>query len=1052
MCILSRPLRSGEVLRNFGGKKRNDLNSFLSSDEINTDMDLSSNSPYVTLDFLPTYLNDMKNDLSIFSLNVQSLNAKYDKLKVVLDNWATDHNFNFSILNFQESWLAADSQGDVDTSNLELNGYSAFATGAKCSTHGGVISYVKESLQAEVKLKFNSRFWDAIFLYIKGDGIKPFLLGNIYRAPKTDNASIEGFMQEILPILQTFNKGYKNITLCGDINLDLIKANTRHKTSEFLDSMLSMAFCPKITLPTRFAKYTASLLDLIFVKNSPDIDHTTSKNGILYSAISDHFGCFTVARNQKPRQKHITHVNIETNDEKSINAFSNALSTSDLMSKINNDIFGDPRVTYNIINAEINEKIKEFLPTRKVKFNKYKHKKSAWISNGLLHSIRTRDNLYRRWKSKDQNSLDYLILKGSFEFYSEYTNKAIKQAKILYYQKEFEKFKGDIKRTWKTINTILNRNRKVNNFPSHIICKSGKLENLQDIVNEFNDYFCNIGQELAKKIPSSKQNYSVFLKKQITSSFSFNTVDSDTIKKVLNGFKPKTSKGTDGISMKLLKSISQIIIEPLRILVNQSIMTSTFPSELKLAKILPLIKTPNNFNIDNFRPISLLPSISKIIEKCVFLQIYEYFERYKLLYDSQYGYRKNHSTETACLELVDKLFQQLDEGKSPFCVFIDLSKAFDTIDHKILLTKLKYYGLDNKAVNWFQSYLSGRKQYVEIEGHKSSVKDINTGVPQGSTLGPLLFIIYMNDINDVSPLLKTILFADDTSLSSVISLFPSGPRRTSLAINNELEKITDWLRANKLSLNVKKTKYMVFRFSQTQENSLPKLNLKMNGVNIAKVTTFKFLGITISETLSWKPHLDIISKKISKVTGVMNRIKYQVNSSILQTIYNSLILSHLHYGILCWGFYGNRLFKLQKKAVRVVDKQKYNAHTDPIFKRLKLLKIEDIFKVQCLKFYFKLKNKSLPSYFVSNFILTRSGDLHEYHLRSNNYRSEAVRRHSTNKRIRLFLPTLLNGTPNELLGKVSTHSLDSFKRRSKNLYLDSYSDGCTKDRCYICSR
>ena len=1052
MCILSRPLRSGEVLRNFGGKKRNDLNNFLSSDEINTDIDLSSNSPYVTLDCLPSYLSDVKNDLSIFSLNAQCLPAKYDKLRVVLDNWDNDHDFRFSTLNFQESWLAADEEGIVDTSSLELNGYNVFASGAKCSSHGGVVSYVKESLQVDVKLKFGSRFWDGIFLLIKGDGIKPFLLGNIYRAPKSDNASIEGFFKEFLPIMQTFNKGFKNIVLCGDINLDLIKANSRYKTAEFLDAMLSLSLCPKITLPTRFAKYSASLLDLIFVKNSAEFDHSTAKNGILYSAISDHFGCFSVIRNQKPKFKHITHVNIETRDEKSIEKFSNAVHASNLMNKINTDIFGDPSETYAVIETELNAKIEEFLPTKTVKFNKYKHKKTAWVTNGLLQSMRTRDNLYRRWKSRDQDSVDYLILKSRFEFYSEYTNKLIKQVKVAHYQKEFEKFKGDIKKTWKTINTILNRNRKVNNFPDHIICKSGKLENLQDIVNEFNDYFCNIGKELAQKIPNSRRTYNQFLNKQITSNFSFSTVDADLISKVLNSFKPKTSKGTDGISMKLLKSISHIMLEPLKILVNQSLMTSKFPSNLKLAKILPLIKKPNNFNIDNFRPISLLPSISKIIEKCVFLQIYEYFERHELLYASQYGYRKNHSTETACLELVDKLFQQLDEGKSPFCVFIDLSKAFDTINHEILLAKLRYYGLDNDAVNWFQSYLTGRKQYVEIEGHKSSIKDISTGVPQGSTLGPLLFIIYMNDINDVSPLLKTILFADDTSLSSVISLFPTGPRQKSLAINLELEKVTDWLRANKLSLNVKKTKYMVFRFSQTQNGALPKLDLKMDGVIIEKVKTFKFLGITISETLSWKPHLDITAKKISKVTGVMNRIKHQVNSSILLTIYNSLILSHLHYGILCWGFHGNKLFKLQKKAVRIIGKEKYNAHTDPIFKRLKILKIEDIFKVQCLKFYFKLANKTLPSYFLSNFTLIRGGDLHQYHLRSNDYRPETIRRQSTKKRLRLFLPTLLNTTPNELLGKVYTHSLGSFKYRSKTLYLDSYSDRCTKARCYVCSR
>ena len=183
----------------------------------------------------------------------------------------------------------------------------------------------------------------------------------------------------------------------------------------------------------------------------------------------------------------------------------------------------------------------------------------------------------------------------------------------------------------------------------------------------------------ADKIKESSWSYASYLNKQINSIFSFSMVDSQTVKKMLKEFKPKTSKGFDGISMKVIKHISDIILEPITLLINQSLMTNIFPTNLKIAKIMPLLKKPNVFTPDNFRPISLLPCISKIIEKCVFKQIFEYFEENNLLYGSQYGYRKNHSTETACLELVDKLYKQLDDNQSPFCVFIDLSKAFDTI-------------------------------------------------------------------------------------------------------------------------------------------------------------------------------------------------------------------------------------------------------------------------------------------------------------------------------------------------------------------------------------
>ena len=1054
MCILSRPLRGSDILKNYGGVRRNNLNNVLSSEDIDMDIDLTSKSPYVSIEGISDYLKDVKDNLSIFSLNAQSLPAKFDKIKIALEYWLHEKSLEFTTLNFSESWLKADKDKNVDVTNFPINGYQAFAAGATCSSHGGVISYVKESLEVEVKLKFGSKFWDGIFLHIKGEGIKPFILCNIYRAPKNDNYSIECFLKEFTPILQSFCKTHKNVVVCGDFNLDLIRVNQREKISDFLHFMLSLGLCPKITLPTRFAKYSASLLDHIFVKNEDDFLNATTKSGILHSAISDHCGCFSFISNSKLKQTHKTHVDIVANDQQSMNKFIDSISKSNLMLEIDRDVFSDPNLTYAQIERHLISYIDRYLPTKRVKFNKYKHKKSPWITIGLLKSIHSRDNLYRRWKSKAPASHLYNIMKGKFQTYSNNVDKLIRLAKTTFYQKELDKFQGDIKKTWRTINSILNRNRRVNNFPSYIIGRNGKITDKQQIVTVLNDYFCNIGQVLAQNIPASKKPYSFHLKKQIMSTFSFSMVDTTTVTKILKDFKPKTSKGTDGISMRILKAIMSFIAEPLTVLINQSLMTNIFPTKLKIAKIMPLLKKPNNYQPDNFRPISLLPCVSKVIEKCVFMQIYEYFEKNKLIYGSQYGYRKNHSTESACLELVDKLHKQLDDNQSPFCVFIDLSKAFDTINHNILLSKLRYYGIDNNAVSWFKSYLSDRQQYVEVDGVKSETKYIRTGVPQGSTLGPLLFIIYMNDINEVSDSLKSILFADDTSLNSTISVFPSiNCEELSAKITSELSKISDWLRANKLSINVKKTKFMQFRYSQKPINSLPKLLLKMDEKIIEKVETFKFLGLTISETLTWKHHVELVRTKLAKVIGCMNRIKNQVTSRILLTIYNSLVLSHLHYGILCWGFHGHKLFGLQKKAVRIISKKRYNDHTDILFKNLRLLKIEDIFKLQCLKFYHKFKNGILPQYFIDNFRFRRNAEMHNRVLRhGHRFRPDRVNRHTTDKTLRQYLPDLLNNINLDITNMTHTISLNSFKRKLKSFFLEKYQNQCLKPHCYICNR
>ena len=504
--------------------------------------------------------------------------------------------------------------------------------------------------------------------------------------------------------------------------------------------------------------------------------------------------------------------------------------------------------------------------------------------------------------------------------------------------------------------------------------------------------------------------------------------------------------------MKILKFIADPLILPITVLVNQSLTTGIFPDKLKIAKIIPLIKKPNIYNIDNFRPISLLATISKIIEKCVFNQVYSYFERNKHFYGSQYGYRQRHSTETACLELVDKLMKNLDEGQTPICFFLDLSKAFDTLDHNILLNKLQHYGFRGTELKWFQSYLSNRMQYVDIDGIKSNIKSIKTGVPQGSILGPLLFIIYMNDINQVSSKFDAILYADDTSLSAVLKAF--GNRNTceiSNNINKELSLFCNWLKANKLSLNIVKTKYMIFRYSQRSLNSLPQVNLSIDGHTLERVTHFDFLGLTINETLNWKDHLHKVGTKISKVICILARTKKFLNSSILTKIYNSLILSRINYGILCWGFEHKRIYQLQKKAIRLVCKTRYNAHTDPLFIKMKTLKVKDIYHIQCSKFFYNHENNLLPQYFQNFIVRNIAGHTHDTR-RRDDFGNENTNRISTERTLRHILPRFIPTVPEPILNSVYTHSLQTVKRKLKLHYLQSYQENCSIRNCYICNR
>ena len=412
---------------------------------------------------------------------------------------------------------------------------------------------------------------------------------------------------------------------------------------------------------------------------------------------------------------------------------------------------------------------------------------------------------------------------------------------------------------------------------------------------------------------------------------------------------------------------------------------------------------------------------------------------------------KNHSTELAALEFVDRVVMAMDHGKMPLSIFLDLSKAFDSLDHKILLAKLDHYGVKTTALELCKSYLKSRTQSVKLDDIISDPLNISTGVPQGSILGPFFFLIYVNDFQYCSNKFSMINYADDTTLLSTLNSFTSQTDRASVnqSINIELAKVYEWLCSNKLCLNVNKTEYMVFHQPQKDVN-YPILYI--NNIQIDVVENFNFLGITVNEHLSWTSHVAKVIKKISKTGYVLSKLKNFLPEGILLTIYNSLITPHLNYGILLWGSKSDRIFKLQKKLVRHITHSRYNAHTDPLFKKLGLLKVNDIKKLQELKFFFKFSQNLLPAYFRTNFII-RNYDLHEHATRNRTQLVIPIHQHQYCKaNLRFAITQTVNSFPNDILSKCHTHSLQAFASHAKKYFLSNYPENCSILNCYICQQ
>ncbi|MCG7883380.1 MAG: hypothetical protein JAY96_17510 [Candidatus Thiodiazotropha endolucinida] len=924
------------------------------------------------------------NCLSILHLNIRSIRHKLDYIK--------DNFLDLDVLCFTETHLTHDITDDF----IKLEGFSRPFRKDNSAYSGGLLIYVSDKLISTRKPELETQVDNTIWIEIKYKE-SLLLLSNIYRPPNTPVV----FWQDLNITLEQALAITDNIVIVGDINEDQLNVNNRHlKDIQLLNNIKNI-----ITDPTRVTATTSTLIDPVLL--SQQIQPLDSGVLVVPDTISDHRATYvfiSFIHESSTTYKRKVWLYKRANFENL-----NEMITHENWNFINDLPTDEACKTFT---EKLLELMHICIPNKEVVI---RPDDKPWFDSVIRNATRRRDRQKTK-AAKTKNPNDWT----KYKQLRNKVNNMKKHAKEQYFNNLenviTDADKSNPKLYWKILKQLIKENKGNETIPPLKTVQNG-VESYhfsdQEKANCLNDFFASIST-----INDSNVSLPNFVPKTYNNLSNIEISETEIIETIetLNSNK---AVGEDLISHKVLKATKMSIAKPLCMLFNKSLLSGVFQSLWKSSIIMPLYKKGLKDISSNYRLISLLSCIGKLMERLIYKNIYNHLISNNLVYKKQSGFLSGHSTVHQLIDIYHQICQGIDSKVYTCMIFCDISKAFDRVWHRGLLFKLKQNGISGKLLDWVVSYLSNRQQKVFLGSSMSNVKHTSAGVPQGSVLGPLFFLIYVNDIVD-NLLSITRLFADDTSLASSSSNLAD----LEGILNHDLQVISIWAKQWLVDFNPAKTEAMLF----TLEKDINPPVLIFDDTQVKFVAQHKHLGISFSHDAKWHGHINNILTSAAKILGMMRKLKYKLHRKALNQIYLSFLRPIFEYASVVWDgctmYEKDSLEKIQHEAARIVSGLTRSVSIAKLYSEIGWLSLADRRNYQKLILVFKSKNAMLPE-FLTNLFPPVVGMTSRYELRNSD--DYVIQNQRTQIFSRSFIPSstsLWNQLPQEIRNKPT---LSSFK-------------------------